>query len=484
MNSLSEITVIKRKVLKEVATLAWEDRLGEIDTLPKQLTKEGITNYRCCEYRERAILADRIKLALGATIDGEDEERLSSIAEEKIAQQETDNEQPLISVLAKACDRCPIEKMVVTNACRNCVAHNCRNVCPRDAITIVNQRAYINRERCVECGLCVKACRFSAILMIERPCTRACAVGALQPGANKITEIDHEKCVECGACIEACPFGAISERSELLSVIALLKDKGVSTQALVAPAVAGQFGPMVDWPRVVSGLKKLGFSGVVPVALGADVVGKAEGEELAERKQEGKILFNSCCPSFKNLIRQKFPSLAHAVSGTKSPMLVTAELVRQAAPTAKLVFIGPCLAKKGEAKHEGNGLIDAVLTFEELTAMLVSANINLAECEPAVSSEGEPMPSARGLNFAKAGGVLAAVTGTDRDEKTKAIAVAGLGNCQDLLAKIARGTEIYDFVEGMGCEGGCVGGPGTLVNTKAAVRALQKTTEKKKKGVA
>ena len=478
MNGLSEVTVIKRKVLKEVATLAWQDRLGEIDALPKRLTQEGITNYRCCEYRERAILADRIKLALGAVVD-EEEERLSAVVAGVSGHPIQNDDEPNIAVLSKACDRCPIDKMVVTNACRNCVAHNCVNVCPRDAIKIVNKQAYIIRELCVECGLCAKACRFGAILEIERPCIRACAVGALHPGENKIAAIDHDKCVECGACIEACPFGAISERSELLPVIGFLKSKEVKTFALVAPAIAGQFGPMTDWPKLVAGLKKVGFSEVVPVALGADEVGKSEAEELQEFRQKGKVLFNSCCPAFKRLIEKNFPPLAAQISKTKSPMLVTAEMVRAAEPTAKLVFIGPCLAKKGEAKHEGNSLIDAVLTFEELTALLVAAEVNLAECQPVAGGAGGPSPTPLGMNFAQSGGVLAAVTSGEKGGETKGIAVAGLQNCQELLKKIAKGTETYDFVEGMGCEGGCVGGPGTLVNNRVAVRALRKATEKK-----
>ena len=478
MKGLSEVTVIKRKVLKEVATLAWQDRLEEIDALPKKLTQEGITNYRCCEYRERAILADRIKLALGAVVS-ENEARLSEVAAEVSDHPMRTTDEPNIAVLSKACDRCPIDKMVVTNACRNCVAHNCVNVCPRDAIKIVNKQAYINRDLCVECGLCTKACRFGAILEVERPCIRACTVGALHPGENKIAAIDHDKCVECGACLEACPFGAISERSEMLPVIGLLKNKEVKTIALVAPAIAGQFGPMTNWPQLVAGLKKVGFAEVVPVALGADEVGKIEGQELKECRREGKMLFNSCCPSFKSLIEKNFPALADQISKTKSPMLVTAEMVRAAEPTAKLVFIGPCLAKKGEAKHEGNGLIDAVLTFEELTALLVAADVNLAECEPVVGSEGRPCPSPLGMNFAQSGGVLAAVTSGEKGSGTRGIAVAGLQNCHELLKKIAKGTETYDFVEGMGCEGGCVGGPGTLVNTRVAVRALRKATEKK-----
>jgi ferredoxin hydrogenase large subunit len=479
MSGLSEIIVIKRKVLKELATLAWQDRMKEIDSLPRKLTNDGITNYRCCEYRERAILTDRIKLGMGAILEENDDVRLSSLVKDLNTLKNREQTLPIVSIIEKACDRCPIDKMVVTNACRNCVAHNCLNACPRKAIEIVNNRAYINKELCVECGLCVKACRFGAILEIERPCSRACAVGAISPGENSSAKIDHEKCVECGACIAACPFGAISDRSEILQVIAFLKAESFPTKALVAPSIAGQFGPMVDWSRLVSGLKKLGFSEVIPVALGADQVGKEESQELRERQTEGEALFNSCCPSFKNLIEKNFSSLATHLSKTKSPMLVTAEMVRKADPNAKTVFIGPCLAKKGEAKRSGIDLIDAVLTFEELAAILVAAEINLAECKPVEEKIVGGIPSARGINFARSGGVMRAVTGDDQGAKVKSISASGIKECLELLTKVSKGIEAYDFVEGMGCEGGCIGGPGTLVNTKVAARALRKTTENK-----
>ena len=478
MAGVSEITVIKRKVLKEVATLAWQGRMKEIDSLPRKLTNDGIKNYRCCEYRERAVLTDRIKLAMGADLEN-DEVRLSGLVKDSDPLNNRAQGLPMVSIIEKACDHCPIEKMVVTNACRNCVAHNCLNACPRNAIEIVNNRAYINKELCVECGLCVKACRFGAILEIERPCTRACAVGAISPGENSISKIDHEKCVECGACIAACPFGAISDRSEILQVIAFLKAGSFPTKALVAPSIAGQFGPMVNWPRLVSGLKKLGFSEVIPVALGADQVGKEESRELREKMKEGETLFNSCCPSFKNLIEKNFPSLVTHLSTTKSPMLVTAEMVRKADPNVKTVFIGPCIAKKGEAKREGIGLIDAVLTFEELAAILVAAEINVADCEPAVEKIASKTPSAGGVNFASSGGVMTAVSGEDGGVEIKKTSASGIKDCMDLLKRVTKGIESYDFIEGMGCEGGCIGGPGTLVNTKVATRALRKTTENK-----
>ena len=263
-------------------------------------------------------------------------------------------------------------------------------------------------------------------------------------------------------------------------MIGFLKSKEVKTFALVAPAIAGQVWSDDRLAKAGGGPQKVGFSEVVPVALGADEVGKSEAEELQEFRQKGKVLFNSCCPAFKRLIEKNFPPLAAQISKTKSPMLVTAEMVRAAEPTAKLVFIGPCLAKKGEAKHEGNSLIDAVLTFEELTALLVAAEVNLAECQPVAGGAGGPSPTPLGMNFAQSGGVLAAVTSGEKGRRNE-------GDCRGWPPKLPRAVEEdcqrdgnVRFCRRNGlCEGGCVGGPGTLVNTRVAVRALRKATEKK-----
>ncbi|ACL68970.1 4Fe-4S dicluster domain-containing protein [Halothermothrix orenii] len=474
---VSEVTRIRRKVLTEIARLTFEDRLvEEVDYIPRRLTENGISNYRCCVYKERAILKERVKLALGVAPDEVDDEEksLSEIAS-NVLQGQLGNSDRNIAIIEEACDQCSIDKIVVTNACRNCVAHHCVNSCPRGAITIVNNQAYVIREKCVECGLCVKACPYGAILEVERPCTSACSLDAVVPGEKSTAEIDDNNCIECGSCIEACPFGAISYKSEIVRVVQMLKSGDINTVALVAPSYIGQFGPRVDWEKLCTGLKRLGFHDVIPVALGADKVIEEESREF--QAMTDKPMFNSCCPSFVNLIELKFPEYLSQVSTTESPMLKAAYLAKEDGELVQCVFIGPCLAKKSEARNKGQGLIDAVLTFEEIAAMLVAKGINLAKItETGDLSEEHRSPSIPAQAFCEAGGVGSAISGklNNNDNGIRFHQVDGASECLKVLNQIKAGKIKADFVEGMGCQGGCIGGPGTLVNRRVASGLLKK----------
>ncbi len=479
---VSEITKIKRRVLTDVAALTLSNKLEEeIDNLPKKLVREGIAKYRCCEFKERAILTDRVRLALGLGLEESDEdEPLALAAKEALTEdlKKYESHAPLVSIIEKACDRCPIERIVVTDACRNCVAHYCVNACPKNAMQIVGNQVYINRDLCVECGLCVKACHFGAIIIRERPCSKACGVGAISPSEDCSARIDYEKCIECGACISACPFGAISDRSDIVRVIRMLKDRERKIHALVAPSVVGQFGPMVEWTALEKGLKELGFDGVFPVAIGADMVAERESQELIERRTHSDdVIFNSCCPAFKRLVNLKFPELSNGISSTPSPMLVAAEVIKEKDRDVRCVFIGPCVGKKGEALKEGDGLIDAVLTFEEMAALLVAAGINLAQMDAKAESQ-DREASSRGIGFCKAGGVADAISSHIEsirpDLQVRTESVCGVDNCIKMLKLISKGGIQADFLEGMACDEGCIGGPGRLVDAKVSSRALQR----------
>ncbi len=501
---VSEVIKIRRRVLTEIAKLFFNDKLlEEIDSIPRKLVNDGITHYRCCKYKEMAILKERIKLVLGVRLsDFNKDKRLAEFAEEKIAELSMTSPSPdnkkednIISIIEEACDQCSIEKIVVTNACRNCVAHSCVNSCPKEAITIVNNRAYIMKDKCIECGLCVKACSYGAIIEIDRPCNRACAVGAIVPGDKATAKIDTEACVECGSCIVACPFGAISSRSEMVKVINSLKNSEKKVVAMLAPSYIGQFGNGVDWETLVKGLKKMGFYDVVMVANGADTVIEEESQELMEKLNikinEKETLFNSCCPSFKSLIKIHYPELYKNISSTDSPMLETAKTVLDIDDTVECIFIGPCLAKKGEALREGGDLITAVMTFEELIAMFVAADINLAkiaqeenmviidkEKQLVSMSENMYQASLDAVNFCQNGGVGQAVINNLKKKKSNAqvssTSVSGISECKRLLELITKGKSQYNFVEGMGCGDGCIGGPGILVKPSKARGILKK----------
>lgn len=495
---ITELTKIRRKLITELASLVFQDKLiEEIDSIPRKVTEEGLTDYRCCKYKEQAILTERIKLLLGVDPESVDEDKkLSEVVREINDNEIIDDGCPYIKIIEEACDHCSIDKIVVTNACRNCVAHRCVNSCPREAIQIVENRAFIDKKKCVECGLCVDACPYGAIIEVDRPCNRACEVDAIVPGETSTSQINYEDCLECGACITACPFGAISSKSDLYKVLQMLKGEE-NVSALVAPSFVGQFGPMVNFEKLKTGLKELGFSSIFPVALGADMTIETETQEVKEKlkkqseekkhkdhKQEtdSKLTFNSCCPSFKSLIKKHYPEFLDNVSSTASPMLMTAELSKSEGED-KCVFIGPCLAKKGEANREGEGLIDAVLSFEELASILVAADVNLADIKDLQNND-RLIPSTAARNFCKNGGVMDSILENIKGEipgrNLSVESTDGIKECIKLLEKIDKEQTDLDFVEGMACEGGCLGGPGALVNQKVSGRLLSKSNEKGK----
>lgn len=476
----SEVTKIRRKIFTKISYLIFNNRLIEdIEALPDKLIDEGLTSYRCCKYKEKAILQERIKLALGVDITAEDsKKRLDEIARDVLESPIQRINKPYIKVIKEACDHCSIDKMFVTNACRNCVAHNCVNVCPRNAIEIIDNRAFIIKEKCIECGLCSKACSYGAIVEIERPCSRACAVDAVVSGDKASAVIEEDKCVECGACIVACPFGAISYISEIVNVIKILKDNQLRSVALVAPSFIGQFGTGVNWEVLKEGLGKLGFDQVVMVSAGADEVIIEEGKELLENieKKEGAF-FNSCCPSFKNLIKKYYPELVDGISLTESPMLKSARFVKKPGDddNVKTIFIGPCLAKKGEAFRDNNDLVDGVITFEELAAMFVGAGINLAKLTGKQVDRDEKLESSSydAVNFCTAEGVSGAIMNVLKRKDLTVKTAAGISDCNILLKQISKGMEV-DFMEGMGCQNGCIGGPGIMISPTKAKGLLKK----------
>lgn len=459
---------LHRKVLTEVARQAFQGTLAdEVKQITYTVVSENGPRYRCCIHKERAVLRDRISLAVGRDVN----EKMQ-VSVEKALAREVLKDAPVLNVLPEACDQCPLDRFIVTDACRNCIAHNCIMVCPKRAITIHQNRAYIDQSKCVECGACKRACPFGAIIEIRRPCERACAIDAISADTNRRAKINPEKCVECGACKVACPFGAIADRSFIVPLIQEIK-LGRPVYAMVAPAFVGQFGPTVSPKRVFNAMKKLGFTGVYEVALGADMVTLFEAEEFIETvPAERKFMTTSCCPAFADLIRKHMPEILPHMSSTTSPMVATAEIVKMEHPDAVKVFIGPCSAKKSEAKRYPD-LIDYVITYEELAAMMVGAGINVSEMpEEDISF----VASKHGTIFGRAGGVLEAVAETIKfthpDIEVKGAKCDGLANCKTMLLQLKAGKLDANIMEGMACFGGCVGGPGTLMDARVTAKLV------------
>ena len=440
----TKVQYLKYKVLCEVARQAWQDTLLEnVLDIPKIIVPGKQPTMRCCVYKERAILAERVKLAMGGSADNPN----------------------VIEVIDIACDECPVGGYEVTNACRGCLAHRCEDVCRRGAISFdENHVAHIDKTKCVECGQCAKVCPYTAIVSRKRPCQNACKVKAISMNEEKAATIDNNKCISCGACVYQCPFGAIMDKSYMLNVIDLLRksEQGRSYKlyAIVAPSISSQFN-YARLGQVISGLKALGFHTVVEAALGADMVAEAESRELAEKG----FLTSSCCPAFVTYIRQSFPQLLPMVSHNLSPMAAIARFIKETTPDAKTIFIGPCTAKKAEAQLDTvKPYIDAVLTFEELQALFDSRDLDITTLPEDVLDNA----SYFGRIFARSGGLSDAVAEGLKEQNIdfdlKPCVCDGIEACRMALLKKSKNVLDANFIEGMACLGGCIGGAGCLTH--------------------
>ncbi|MBR5521459.1 MAG: 4Fe-4S dicluster domain-containing protein [Oscillospiraceae bacterium] len=437
---------LKYKVLREMARHSFNDSLLEnFAEIPKIIMPNKEPTMRCCVYKERAIITERMKIAMGG-----------------------DKHNPnVIEVIPIACDECPVSGYQVSDSCRGCIAKHCSDVCPKGAITFdAEHRAYIDKEKCVNCGKCADACQFNAIRNNTRPCQAACKVGAISINTDLSAKIDDEKCIACGACAYRCPFGAIVDKSYILNVVELIKDAkrtGTKLYAMIAPAIASQFG-YATLGQVVAAIKKLGFTDVKEVALGADMVALKEAAELAEK---GKLT-SSCCPAFVSYIQKYHPKAVEYISHNYSPMVELGKYIKETDPTAKTVFIGPCTAKKAEMqKPEARPWVDSVITFEELQALFDSRDIPVAELEEDELNDA----SFYGRIFAHSGGLTGAAARAleeqDIDFEVKAATCSGVDECKIALLKLAKGVLKENFIEGMICEGGCINGAGCLTHQGA-----------------
>ena len=441
----TKVQYLKYKVLREVARHAWNDTLLEnVMDIPKAIVPGKEPTMRCCVYKERAILGERVKIAMGG-----------------------DPTNPnVIQVIDIACDECPAAGYSVTDSCRGCLAHRCEDVCPRGAISFDhNHVAHIDKTKCIECGKCAEVCPYSAITNRKRPCQVACKVKAIDINVDGAAAINDEKCTSCGACVYRCPFGAISDKSYILNVIDLIKRSENNTKykvyAVVAPSISSQFS-YAKLGQVIKGLKELGFHTVVEAALGADLVAMSEARELTEKG----FLTSSCCPAFVSYIKSEFPDLAQHISHNLSPMVEISKYIKKTDPGAKAIFIGPCTAKKAEAQLEkAKPYVDAVLTFEELQALFDSKAMDITTLEEDVLDNA----SYYGRIFARSGGLSDAVVQALKEQgledfPLKAVACNGIEECRLALLKKRKNVLDANFIEGMACLGGCIGGAGCLTH--------------------
>ncbi|WP_069997515.1 4Fe-4S dicluster domain-containing protein [Cellulosilyticum sp. I15G10I2] len=445
----SHVQWIRHAVYKEIVKrVIQEDFETTKYNIPKTIIPGTTAVSRCCVYKEREIISERVDLAA------------APINEKK----------PIIEVIDIACDECPAERYIITEACRGCLAHRCIQVCKKDAIQIIDGKAQIDYSKCVSCGKCRDVCPYNAIVDVMRPCIKACKSKAIYIETNKKIKIDYDQCSNCGACVYQCPFGAITDRSEIIALVKAIetckKDKTTKLYAVIAPSIVTQYNAHIG--QIVAAIKKIGFKDVIEAALGADIVAYNEGLEFINRVVENKesFMMTSCCPAFVRHVKTHYIDLVPHLSTMVSPMIAMARFIKKIDPMAKVVFIGPCTAKKEEKREvDLEDAVDYVITFEELEALIDAYNIAVSECRD------EPLNNASyfGRLFARSGGVVDAVATIIKEKSIselsyRPIACNGIEEVDKALKLAKAHKNNFNFIEGMACVSGCIGGAASLTH--------------------
>lgn len=473
----TQVRKVRRQVFKEIASLAYhsENLIDDMEALPYKIVNYDESVYRESVYRERAIVRERIRLAMGMSLRPENlpVHLTQGLEESNIA--EKYYEPPLMQVIPSACNSCPPNRYEVTNKCMGCVAHPCNEVCPKGAISMVNGKSYIDQEKCIKCGKCKSVCPYDAISHQVRPCAAACGVGAIKDDEKGRAVIDNDLCVSCGQCMVSCPFGAIADKSQIFQLIRAMQT-GKEIIAQVAPAFVGQFGPKVTPDMLKTALKELGFADVYETAIGADMGAIAEAEHYVHEVATGKVpfLLTSCCPSWSMLAKKFFPETIDNISNALTPMVATARKIKEDHPDAAVVFIGPCASKKLEASRRTvRSDVDFVITFEELVGMFEAKGILLEEIQ---AMDEMKDATAAGRGYGVAGGVANAIEECIReyypDVEVNIEHAESLAECRKMLMLAKAGKKNGCLIEGMACPGGCIAGAGTNIPLVQATKEI------------
>ncbi len=477
MNNNSQAIHLKKEILVRLIKAFFSDDFEENTRLiPYDMRPKGAeVPYRCCIYKERAIIKDRAIAGLGFPIEEDDERTsLSSYAKSAIERKEIDNRN--LTVLQAACKGCVTSQIHVTDLCQGCVARPCQTSCKFGAITVVDGKSHIDETKCKKCKMCMNACPYGAIVKTTVPCEAACPVGAIQKDETGFASIDFEKCISCGRCIAACPFGAVHEKSQLIDILKSIKEQK-KVIAMIAPSIVGQFPGNVY--QLKTAILKAGFSDVYEVAQGADITANTEAKEFNERMERGdKFMTTSCCAGYNQLIKKHLPEIKPFVSDTKTPLFYTTELVKKQIPDAVTVFVSPCVAKRAEGFENDN--VNYVMSFEELGALFVAKKIEILNCE---ETKFDKESSKQARNFGLSGGVAESVKKSLRDEASvKPHVINGLNkeSIRDLKKFATNGEccEGCNLVEVMCCEGGCIAGNATMNNQRTAKKLIDELSSK------
>ena len=456
---------IRRKVFTEVARMSFEggDYGETLRRLPHKIIPGEVARYRQNILVERAIVSERLRLAIGLPLRDLNEYAPTIDHLEDSVVAEKYYEPPLINIIPFACNACPPKQVRVSNMCQGCLAHPCREVCPKDAIKVVQGKSVIDQEKCIKCGKCVDQCPYNAIIKFERPCAEACGMDAISSDELGRAKIDYDKCVSCGMCLVNCPFGAIK--------------RGDRVVAAVAPAFVTQFGENVSAAQMREAMLQVGFADVREVAVGADLCTIEEAKDFLEKvPDELPFLATSCCPSWSVMAKKLYPQFKDNISMALTPMVLTARLIKKEDPEARVVFIGPCAAKKLEASRRTiRSYVDFVLTFEEMQGVFDAKGVDPSKM-PGDPENDFMRATGAGRGFAVTGGVAAAVKAAikelDPEREVLVEHADGLRECRKMLAMAKAGKYNGYLLEGMGCPGGCVAGAGTITPVKKSTTAV------------
>ena len=449
---------VRRRIFKEIAKFGYEQRnLQDLEDLPYEIVPGEVAKYRDSIYRERAIVGERLRLAMGMSLNPADKPTriTKGIDESNIS--EKYYEPPLLQVIPSACNECKEKAFIVGEQCQGCMAHPCMEVCPKKAISFKDGYSYIDQEKCIKCGQCKKVCPYGAIYERKRPCANACGVGAIETDYAGRAKINPDKCVSCGMCMVNCPFGAIADKSQIYQLIKAMNE-GAEVIAILAPAFVGQFGPKATPNKIKAALLDIGFADVWEVAVGAD----------AGALEEAKHYVQS--------VAKYFPEVIDEISNALTPMVATARAARIASPNAKIVFVGPCVAKKLEASRRTvRSEVDFVITFEELAGMFDAKEIDFNTYEKEEELN-DAFGAGRGYAVASgvAGAIKACIDEYYPGTEVKIDHVEGLADCKKMLLQAKAGKKKGYLIEGMGCPGGCVAGAGTNIPVMKAQIQVKK----------
>ena len=476
----SAVDDIRRNVFTEVARLAYEGGdLNKVDLIPYKMIRGEVAHHRHDVFLERAIVRERVRLALGMSPQNAEDQMPISASIHEAATDQKYFEEPLVNIIPFACNACPPKQVRITDSCQGCISHPCMNVCPKDAIYLdKDKHCHIDQDKCIKCGKCFNQCPYRAISKIERPCAAACGMDAIESDELGRAKINYDKCVSCGMCLVNCPFAAIADKSQIFQIVTAIK-RSEEVIACVAPAFVGQFGKDATPAKIKAAMRQLGFTDVVEVAIGADLCTVEEARDfLEEVPAKQPFMGTSCCPAWSVMAKKLFPQFKDYISMALTPMVITARMVKKDHPNARICFVGPCAAKKLEANRRSvRSDVDFVLTFEELQGMFDAKEIDFATIVPGPDDnmdEGTGM----GRGFAVGGGVAAAVVEAikhmDPDREVKIEYGDGLRECRKMLAMAQAGKRDGYLLEGMACPGGCVAGAGTIQPVKQSAVSVEK----------